>query len=237
MHVVSRSLVILLVACGALMGAERMAEAQDKRLERWVSVAGHGSVDAPADMARFTAGVASEAATAREALDANNTAMKRVLDGLKALGIPANDLQTARFHIEPRHQTYKDGRPAQVVGYRVSNDVRITIRNLARLGEVIDRAVTLGANQSGGLDFEVSDAEARKEEARRLAVANAMQRARVLAESAGARLGQVLTISEEAIMPGPRPMMQGRAAMASSVPIESGSEKLSVRVEMTFALQ
>ena len=113
------------------------------------------------------------------------------------------------------------------------------IRDLARLGQILDQVVTLGANQAGGISFLVSDAERRKNEARRRAVENARERARILAEAAGARLGSVLTITEEVIggPRPPRPMVARSSMSAESVPIETGSETLTVRVEVAFALE
>jgi uncharacterized protein YggE len=229
-----------LLALAPFFGAAPMstAEAQEIRPGRWVMVAGHGSVEARPDSAEITTGVVSEAATARAALDANSAAMRKVIDGLKSGGIDAKDIQTEQFQISPRYRTYKERSGQQVEAYVVRNQVAVKIRDLARLGQILDQVVTLGANQASSITFLVSDAEKRKNEARKLAVENARERARILAEAAGARLGSVLTISEE-IIGGPRPMrpMARSASSADGVPIETGSETLAVRVEVAFALE
>ena len=215
------------------------AQAQEKRPDRWVMVAGHGSVEAAPDTGHVSTGVVTEAATAREALTANNAAMRKVIDGLKAAGVAAKDIQTQQFQIQPRYKSYKDRSSQQIEAYIVRNRVEIKVRDLARLGDILDQAVTLGANEGSGISFSVSDAEKRKDEARKKAIENATHRARLLAEAAGARLGSVLTITEEVINPPqPRPMAVTRSSMsADSVPIESGSETLNVRVEVSFALE
>lgn len=215
-----------------------MASAQEKRFERTVTVAATGSVSVEPDMAYVTTGVASEADTAREALQRNNAAMKAVIDGLKAAGIDAKDIQTASFNIEPRYVHPKDGSAPKVTGYRVVNQVRIAVRDLTRLGELLDRAVNLGANQAAGISFEVSSAETLKDEARKQAMANALRRARLFAEAAGATVGEVVTIAEDVFMPPPRPYGGVRSAMsADAVPIERGSQMLEVRVQVTWALR
>jgi len=217
------------------------AEAQERVARgdagRFVMVAGHGSVEAAPDDAEISTGVVTEAATARGALSANSAAMRKVIDGLKAAGLSAGDIQTQQFNIQPRYRAYKD-RPQEIEAYSVRNQVAVKVRDLARLGEILDQVVTLGANQASNITFNVSDAERRKDAARKLAVENAMHRARLLAEASGARLGPVLTITEEVLgVRPPRPMVARSSMSAESVPIESGSETLSVRVEMSFALE
>jgi uncharacterized protein YggE len=222
-----------------ILGAASMssAEAQERRAGRWVMVAGHGSVEAPPDSAEITTGVVSEAATARAALTANSAAMRKVIDGLKAAGMSAADVQTQQFQISPRYRAYKDRGTQEIDGYTVRNQIEVKVRDITRLGEILDQVVTLGANQASSITFLVSDAERRKDDARRLAIENATHRARLLAESAGAKLGPVLTITEEVMGPRPPRPMVARSMSAESVPIESGSETLSVRVEVAFGLE
>ena len=223
-----------------LLGAVPMtsAEAQELRTGRWVMVAGHGSVEAAPDSADVTTGVLTDAATAREALTANNAAMRKIIEGLKAAGIDTKDIKTQQFQIQPRYRNFKDRGAQQIDGYSVRNQVEVKVRQIARLGEILDQVVTLGANQASSINFIVSDAEKRKDEARKKAVENAMHRARLLAEAAGARLGSVMTITEEVIgAPRPPRPMVARSMAADSVPIEIGSETLSVRVEMSFMLE
>ena len=130
----------------------------------------------------------------------------------------------------------KDGRPATISGYRVVNQVRLTVREVKRLGEMLDAAITLGANQVNGINFDVSNAETLKDEARKQAMVNAKRRAELYATAAGAQLGSVLTISED-VSGGPRPMPLARAAMSSAVPVEAGTRTLTVEVHVTYALR
>lgn len=214
------------------------ATAQEKRMERTVTVSASGMVSAEPDIAHISTGVVIEGETARDALSRNTTAMKKVIDGLKAAGVDAKDIQTVAFNVEPRYQTYKDGRPATITGYRVNNSVRITVRKLDKFGEVLDAVVTLGANQIGAIAFEVSKAEALKDDARKNAMENAKRRAALYAAAAGTEVGPVLTISEEIFTHQPRPMPMARASMAAeAAPIERGSQTLEVKVHVTWGLK
>ncbi|MCL4767615.1 MAG: SIMPL domain-containing protein [Hyphomicrobiaceae bacterium] len=229
---------------GLLLGAAVLAAwmagppaaAAEQPGQRRISISASATVTAEPDIALISTGVVSEAQTAREALERNTAAMRRLIEGLKAAGIEGRDIQTTSFNVEPRYEQAKDGRPPAIVGYRVLNDVRITTRDIGRLGEVLDRAVTLGANQIGGIQFEVSKSETLKDEARREAMANARRRAQLFAAAAGVELGEVLRIEEDVQEDGPRPVPYARALKAS-VPIERGTATLEARVSVTWALR
>lgn len=211
--------------------------AQDKPMDRLITVSATGQASAEPDRARISTGVTAEAATAREALSANTEAMKAVIAGLKESGLDAKDIQTSTFNVEPRYTHPRDGTPPVVDGYRVSNQVEILVRDLASLGDLLDKLVTLGANQVHGLSFEVSEAETLKDTARKEAVANARRRAELLAEAAGADVGEVVTITEELHYDGPRPMAMRASVAKESVPIESGTATLEARVTVTWRLK
>ncbi len=218
--------------------AEAQDRAAERAFERTVSVSATGSASAQPDIARISTGVVTEGATAREALDANTRSMRALIDGLKGLGIDAKDIQTANIAVEPRYHQPKDGRPATINGYRVVNQVRIVLRDIAKVGETLDRGITLGANQLGGIAFEVSRAETLKDEARRQAMANALRRAKLYATAAGAQVDRVLTISETSVGPQPRPMAGGaRMAMSEAVPVEAGQQSLEATVRVTWSLK
>lgn len=231
-----RSVGLLMTALAFAAAAPIGAYAQEKKMERSVTVAGAASIGAEPDMAAISTGVISEAETAKDALARNSQTMKKVIDGLKAQGIDAKDLQTHNFHINPRYANTKDGQAPRIVGYSVTNNVRVLVRDVTKLGETVDAVVTLGANQAGQITFIVSKAESLKDEARKAAIANALRRAKLYAEAAGATVGPVISISEEASQARPMPM--ARAAMSGgAVPIEAGTQQLDVHVQVTWALQ
>ena len=225
----------LLVTAALMMARPGMAADGDKT-ERFVSVSATGSVVAVPDTAYITAGVLTEGDTARDALNRNNVATARLIDGLKAASIAAKDIQTSQLSVSPRYTQSKEGRPATVSGYTVSNQVRVTVRDVKRLGEILDQAITLGANQMHGISFEVSTAESLKDDARKAAMQNARRRAELYATAAGVQLGQVLRISEDVRDVG-GPMLQKSRVALSGVPVEAGTQTLEVEVHVTYALK
>ncbi|MEQ1652048.1 MAG: SIMPL domain-containing protein [Hyphomicrobium sp.] len=224
--------VLMLSAAAAPLSAE------EKPMDRTVTVSASGSVSAEPDEATISTGVSSDAKSAREAMSKNNEAMKKVIAELKTQGVDAKDIQTTQFNVEPVYVYPKEGQPPVVTGYRVNNMVSVRVRNLDKLGGVLDQLVTAGANQMNGISFDVSKAETLKDEARKDAMANALRRAKLLATAAGADVGEVVQISEEVTHAGPRPVVFAkRAAMAESAPVERGSQELETRVTVTWKLK
>lgn len=230
----------VLAAVSLLVGVDAAgvtpAFAEEKPMSRTITVSASGSVMAEPDVARLTAGLVTEGATAAAALAANTVAMRKVVDEVKAQGVDAKDIQTTSFHVEPVMTHPKDGAP-RISGYRVSNQVTVSVSKLDSVGNVLDRLVTAGANQVYGLSFEVSKAETLKDEARKMAVANARRRAELLAAAAGAQVGQVVQIAEDAEGGPPQPVFRAKAMSAGPVPIERGQQALEARVTATWELK
>jgi hypothetical protein len=200
-----------------------------------ISVTGEASISVPPDLALVDAGVASDAKTAREASEANNNAMTKVLAALKAANVDAKDIQTSRLSLQPQYAPNRSG-PSPVVGYRVSNRVTVRIRDVSKLANVIDTLVGAGANDIGNVSFQVSQASKLLDEAREKAVADARRKAEIYARAAGVTLGTPLSISEEG---APQPMFRARMAapMATPTPVAQGEETLSISVGVTWAIK
>jgi uncharacterized protein YggE len=200
-----------------------------------ISVSGEATVSVPPDVAQIDGGVTSEAKTAREASDANNTAMGKVLLALKGAGIEEKDVQTSRLQLQPQFPPNRTG-PSAISGYRASNHVTIRLRDVTRVASVIDTLVGAGANDIGGINFTVSNASKLLDEAREKAVDDARRKAEIYAKAAGVTLGAALSISEEG-SPGPvfRAKMVG--GMAASAPVAQGEETLSVTVSVSWAIK
>jgi uncharacterized protein YggE len=228
-------LVLSALLCWATLSLP--AAAEDNRMERTITVSATGTATAIPDRARIATGVVSEAATAREALSANNGAMQKLIAGLKESGVEAQDIQTSGLNLNPRYTNPRDGQPPVIDGYQASNTVEVHVRDLAKLGEVLDQLVTLGANQMNGITFEVSTAETLRDTARKDAIANARRRAELYAAAAGAKVGKVIAIAEGTDSAPPPYFKAGRAAaMSASVPIERGSQSLEANVTVTWEL-
>ena len=207
-------------------------------IERTVSVSATGQASAAPDMATISTGVQAEAATAREAMTANSAAMSKLIDGLKAAGIDSKDIRTTAINVNPRYTEPRPGKPPAVNGYSAQNQVRITVRDLKKLGDLLDTALTLGATQMGGIAFDVSKAETLRDDARKTAMINARRRAELYATAAGVALGDVLSISENE--PSIQPQVtRGRAVAmsAASVPVEAGELELNATIHVTWSLR
>jgi uncharacterized protein len=209
--------------------------------EALLSVSGTGEAATAPDMAIVDLAVLREADTAREALDANNKAMSDVLAALKKDGIAEKDLQTSGLSIQPKYDYSKnDGSAPTLTGYQVTNSLTVRIRDLAKLGSVLDESVTLGVNQGGGIRFANDKPDALLETARKDAVRNAIAKAKTMAEAAGVKLGRIVEMSEASAPSMPQPMV--RMAMAkemsdASVPVAAGENSYLVTVNVTFALE
>lgn len=200
-----------------------------------ITVSGEGRVDTAPDMATITLGVQVRADTATAALADNSARLSAVLAALKADGIAERDMQTSGLGLGPVLDYSRDGQPPRVTGYEASNMLTVRVRDLTRLGVVLDKAVGDGANTLNGLSFGVSDPAAMLDAARVAAVQDARRKAQMMAEAAGARLGAVLEMAEQGGMPAPM-FRAAPMAMESAVPVEGGEVSLSVGVSVTWAL-
>ncbi|TIV65666.1 MAG: DUF541 domain-containing protein, partial [Mesorhizobium sp.] len=154
-----------------------LASAADTQPQPRIIVSGEGEATVAPDMAILSLSVMREAKSAREALDANNDAMAAVIAAMKSSGIAERDLQTAGIQINPRYNyTNKaDGsQEAELVAYQVTNTLSVRVRDVDKTGEILDKAVSLGVNQGGGIAFTNDDPKATITEARKKAVADAM---------------------------------------------------------------
>ena len=236
-HTPLRYLLALLLSAASLAPAA----AHDRPEKRTISLSASGVVKTTPDMVEIATGVTSEAPSARAALDKNTEAMTKVVETLKGEGIEPKDIQTANFSVGPIYEQRpydgSDGKAPVVVGYRVTNQVRITLHDTAKLGAILDKVVSLGANQIDSIEFGVSEPEAFQDEARKLALKNVTDNAKLYAGAAGVTLGPILSITEEESSYQPR--YAGRAAqmeMAKAVPIEAGTAAVEVRVRVSWEI-
>ena len=234
-RILLHTLVLAASAIGAPLGAQAQMPMQPPA---HISVTGEAHISVPPDLAQIDAGVTSEAKTAREASDANNAAMGKVLLALKGAGIDEKDYQTSRLSLQPEYSTPKSGSPATIVGYRASNRVTIRLHDVAKVANVIDTVVTAGANEIGGINFMVSQASKLLDDAREQAIADARRKAEIYAKAAGVTLGSPVSISEEgAAQPLFRARMATPMAAAAPVPIAQGEETLSITVGVVWAIK
>jgi uncharacterized protein YggE len=205
-----------------------------------LAVGGEGISTATPDIASFSTGVVSAAKTAREALDANTKAVTDVIAAIKAAGVEARDISTSGFSVQPQYVNVKrDGTEApRIAGYEVRNTVTVRLRDLTKLGGLLDDVVTKGANQIGGISFDIAEPAKLEEQARVAAVKDARRQAEIMAEAGGVRLVRVISIAEEgAAPPMPRMMVAAQMSKRDSVPVEAGETEVRARVTIVYEIE
>jgi uncharacterized protein YggE len=237
------SIVASFFLLAGVLGAGQVV-ASDDPVPR-IQVTGEGSSNVAPDMAVLSLSVMREATTARDALSANSAAMTKVLEAMIALGIAQRDVQTSNFSIQPRYsnpprQGPGADEPRKLVGYTVRNSVSVRVRDISRVGEVLDTSVTLGVNEGGSILFANDDPTKVIEQARVDAVQQALAKARTLASAAGVKVGKVLEISEQSYNSPPMPMARAQMAMSlasDAVPVASGENTYTVTVNISLAIE
>ena len=200
-----------------------------------IHVSGQGSVSAAPDIALAQLGVQTFASKLEAAMTANSRSMNTVTNALKEQGITDEDIQTANFSVSPRYDFEKETQ--KIIGYWVDNRVRVTFRNLSRLGNALQAGIDAGANTVYDLRFTIDSRDALLSQARALAVSDARQRAETLAKAAGVKLGKALNIRESS---NTYPIYARGAfdeVTELAVPIESGEINLTVYVDMLFDIR
>ena len=202
-----------------------------------ISVSGEGRVATSPDMATISLGVTTVGDTAAAAMAMNSEELAKVMANLTTAGIEAKDIQTTGLMLNPNWTYDSSGTTGTINGYTAMNMVNVRVRALNGLGDVLDAAVKDGANTLNGLTFGIANPQPVNDEARKLAVADAVRKAGLLAEAAGVKLGAVMSITEQTGYTDPSPMFRAEAApTASGVPVAGGEVAMTVTVNMTWAL-
>jgi len=208
-----------------------------------LKVSAEASVEVAPDQLQLLLGVITQGATAEQALRENNLRMTAVMTQLQELGLAEDDLQTGQFQVRPQWSVPPRPTPANwqrsIVGYQVSNQLMIATPRIDLAGDLLGLAQESGANQVGNLQFTLADPEAHGLEAIALATKLAERKAKTLAEAAGARLGEILSlaVSGSPNSYAPQVMMaEARALSAESVPVAAGKVTVSEGVSIVYRL-
>jgi uncharacterized protein len=206
-------LAVLLSACNT---AITPTGGQSSAAPYTINASGSGKVYITPDVAYVNFGVHTEADTVSEALRQNNAQSQAVAKSLSDGGIKTEDIQTSAFTVTPTQKYDENGNPTGKTVYVVENSVYVTVRDLGKLGQLLDSTVTSGANTVDGITFDVQDKTKALSEARHLAVADAMAQAKELADASGVKLGKLtsLNVYEDA---GATPMYDVKTRQAAGV--------------------
>jgi uncharacterized protein YggE len=189
------------------------------------------------DVATISAGVVTQSTDANGAMRANATQMDKVMAAIRAAGVAERDIQTSGVNLNPQYKYVENQNPT-IIGYQAGNNVNLKIRDIGKLGKVLDALVASGANQINGPTFEVDQPEPAYDEARRAALDKAQVRAQMYAKALGMRVRRIVSISEGGSFrpPGPVPMMAMRAKAESDTAISPGETTLGANLDVVFEL-
>ena len=207
-----------------------------------ITVTGIGEKSVVPDAVFITLGVQTRGKDAGEAMRENNSSMQRMFDDLERAGIGKDDVQTSSFNINPLYEISTPrrgsvGEQSRIVGYQVSNQVRIKSKEIDQLGSLLDSLVREGANTMHGIEFGVSEIQDAADKARKDAIADAKRKAELLAAAAGASVGRPLKISEAVHTRAPIVMWAQMAIADSSVPLAEGEQQISASVTVMYELK
>ena len=221
---------VVAAAFGAILLADDAESAE--ATPAGITVSGTGSTTGVPDQAEFSFGTITHAATASDALAANNREATRLIAAIKAGGVADRDVRTADFSLSPRYA--ENGQ--RIVGYAASNTVFVTVRDVDAAGRLVDAVIDAGANNVQGPALSRSDRKGLEREALRNAVADARAKAEALAAASGVSLGAVRRVVEAR---EPVYDVGVRAAAAQdgvAMPIEQGRDRVEARVAVTFSV-
>ena len=208
---------------------------------RSISVSGAGSVNLVPDIAYIYVGVNTQKPSASEAVDENNAQTEKMIKALRDFGIDAKDIRTTNFSIWPQERYDPlTGTPTGEKTYVVDNTVYVTVRDLDKLGELLDTVIAAGANTVNSIQFDVADKDEAIKQARAEAVKDAAEQATSLADAAGVKLGEVHTISF--FDSTPYPVYNGKGGgggtvAEAAVPIQPGQLTFTVTVSVTYEIK
>ena len=226
----------LLLGCAVLFTPIMVQAAEEPPI---LSVSGRGMVQGTPDQAAITLGVVTRAETAAEAQQENAAKATAIRSALAALGIEDADVKTEEYNFRPEYSR-ESGERNVIVGYTASNIIRVKVRNVALVGDVVDAVLANGANTIHSLDFSIRDTDALRKRALESAVKDARSKADAIAHALGKSIVGVHHVSENTGMFQPRQsngiMMKNMDAAAESTPIDAGTMSLSADVHIDFIL-
>jgi len=205
-----------------------------------LSVSAESSAKRTPNIATVSTGVVTQAADANAAMRANAEQMAKVVAAIKAAGIAERDIQTSGINLNPQYR-YQENQPPQITGYQANNNVNIVIRDISKVGKILDSLVATGANQINGPTFDLDDKDkdAAFDEARRGAIEKAQARAEMYAKTLGMKVRRIVSVSEGGRFAPPMPMMAMRmekAGAAADTSVSPGENSLSMNLDVVFEL-
>jgi uncharacterized protein YggE len=231
------TLATILTACATPASSSPPPPPQEAVGEGWIQVSGAAAVTVAADRAMVSFAMETRASDASEAAGQNADAMTAVFEAVRGAGFDGLELETYGYALNPEYSATNNQRTREIIAYTVHNNVRATIEDVDAVGRLVDTAIGAGANRVAQISFFAADTEDARREALALAVQGAREEAEVIASSLGYDLGAPLEINGGANRSAPRAyaaeMSMSRAA---PTPIEVGDLSVAASVSIRFAL-
>ncbi len=234
-------LVVALLAAAVALGGctTKVVTAPSGTAVNTVTSTGEGKAVAAPDQAEMTFGITMQGTDAKKTLDDAAKRADAIIAALKKAGVAKEDLQTSGVSLYPQ-QDYSSGKAPRITGYQASVQVRATIKDIEKVGDIINAGTAAGANEVYGPTFTLSEQSASRADAIDKAVADAKARADVMARAAGKSVGAVLSISEAGVSVPPivyADSAKSSLGGAAAVPIEAGTLDVTANVTVVFELK
>jgi uncharacterized protein YggE len=230
---------IPLLAMGALAAPAAAAEVQIQAQAPVVELTVSETVNSTPDIAQVGTGVTTRAPSAKEAVRLNAIAMQKVVDRLKTLGIAAKDIQTSNFNLNAQFTYPQGGGQPIFAGYEASNQVSVKLREIGKVGDVLDALVAAGANNINGPSFSLDDDTVAQQTARTRAFQRGQAMGQDYAKMSGYTGVRLLEVSENVranAPPPPMPMAFRAEAAQAKTPIEPGEVGTSVMLTLKYEM-
>ncbi|HLD25769.1 MAG TPA: SIMPL domain-containing protein [Candidatus Andersenbacteria bacterium] len=233
----------LFYLAGQYLASQPLREGQQDKAERQITVTGRGEVTAKPDIARVMLGVQTGVhPTAEAALTALAESFENVVAALQAAGVAEDDIATSNLSTQPLYD-FNNGRQT-LRGYEANETVRVTVRDLGQAGTIAARATEAGANNLGGIQFEIDEPQKLQLEAQQKAIADAREQADQLAESLNVKLGKLTSFSSSGEGGPPVPYFareaalgQGGDAAVSAPPVPEGTQDVVMTVTVSYEIK
>ncbi len=228
--------IVAVAAISVRPGAATGAPATDTPAAHTITVSATGKITIVPDVARVNLGVTVSKTTVKAARQAGAKAMTDILAAIKALGVADADIQTTNLSLYPQ---YGNSSTPRVVGYQISQQIQVTVRDLDKAGDVVDAAMANGATDVNGISFEIADPVKAQNDARAAAVSAARTSAQAMAAAGNVSLGTVVSITDGT---PPSPIYygygaaKGAAVPDAATPIQPGTQDLSAMVTVVFEI-
>ncbi|MFY9819858.1 MAG: SIMPL domain-containing protein [Thermoanaerobaculia bacterium] len=238
------AVLVLLALPGAAQAPRPAGDGPPRDPVPTLIVSGSGQARVAPDEAHVRLGVVAQAPTARAVQDQVNRTANAVLDAIRKVGIPADDVQTSGLSLSPLYSQVHQGNESQapkITGYQANNTVTVRVGDLVKVGPVIDAGLGAGANSLEGVDFGLRNDEAARAQALADAARTARTKADTLAKALGLRLGEILEVAEDgvSISPPPSPrfgMARMEAVSMAPTPVSAGQVGVEASVTLRYRI-